>query len=98
MFEHEMQPVQCCPGRAGGQVGFGLFTSQCETRRALVHRSSSILALAPCRWAGCRTVVGPGPSGPLNEKHDRSSAELDRFPNSATGRDDCPEAVSSNAF
>jgi hypothetical protein len=25
--------------------------------------SSSFLALAPCRAAGCRTVVGPGPSG-----------------------------------
>ena len=27
------------------------------------YRSSSILALAPCRKAGCRTVKGPGPSG-----------------------------------
>src|ERR1039457_4476500 len=39
------------------------------------HRSSSsFLALAPCRRAGCRTVTGPGPSDPLDERQDRIAA------------------------
>ena len=73
---------------SGSRVEVGLLGNRPRTRPAraavlhercgllglFVHVSSSLLALAPCRMAGCRTVVGPGPSGGSLWLHGASAA------------------------